>query len=211
MEIKLRVFLCHSSQDKPAVRELYQQLLAEGWIDPWLDEEKLLPGQDRNLEIEKAVEKSDVVIVCLSSSSIIKEGYIQRELRKVLDVAREKPEGTIFIIPLRLDECDLPRSLNGYHCLDYFPDSRRQRNYRRLLQSLGERADKFSRLIEETKIANAGTFYADDVQSCSRCAGIFRGTDDVIRCGKCGSYYHWSCWSFERRCLNCGSREYRRV
>jgi len=43
---KLRVFLCHSSQDKPIVRELYQRLLAEGWIDPWLDEEKLFPGQD---------------------------------------------------------------------------------------------------------------------------------------------------------------------
>ncbi len=40
---KLRVFpstrfasghrLCHSSQDKPIVRELYQRLNAEGWID----------------------------------------------------------------------------------------------------------------------------------------------------------------------------------
>ena len=42
---KLRVFLCHASQDKPIVRELYQRLLAEGWIDPWLDEKKLLFGQ----------------------------------------------------------------------------------------------------------------------------------------------------------------------
>jgi len=52
---KLRVFpstgsghrLCHSSTDKPIVpqgddiRELHQRLNAEGWIDPWLDEEKL--------------------------------------------------------------------------------------------------------------------------------------------------------------------------
>jgi hypothetical protein len=53
---KLRVFLCHSSQDKSIVRELYQRLNAEGWIDPWLDEEKLLPGQDWDMEIEKAVE-----------------------------------------------------------------------------------------------------------------------------------------------------------
>jgi len=45
---KLRVFLCHASQDKPIVRELYQRLDAEGWIDPWLDEEKLLPSQDWN-------------------------------------------------------------------------------------------------------------------------------------------------------------------
>ena len=57
---KLRVFLCHSSQDKPIVRELYQRLNAEGWIDPWLDEEKLLPGQDWEMEIEKAVEATDV-------------------------------------------------------------------------------------------------------------------------------------------------------
>jgi len=33
---RLRVFLCHSSQDKPTVRELYQRLFAEGWIDLWL-------------------------------------------------------------------------------------------------------------------------------------------------------------------------------
>ena len=37
---KLRVFLCHASQDKPIVRELYQRLNAEGWIEPWLDERK---------------------------------------------------------------------------------------------------------------------------------------------------------------------------
>ena len=68
---KLKVFLCHASQDKPEVRNLYHKLLAETWIDPWLDEEKLLPGQDWNLEIEKAVEASDAVIVCLSGLSVI--------------------------------------------------------------------------------------------------------------------------------------------
>jgi len=38
---KIRVFFCHTSQDKPVVRELYQRLFGEGWIDPWLDEKKL--------------------------------------------------------------------------------------------------------------------------------------------------------------------------
>jgi hypothetical protein len=82
---KLRVFLCHSSQDKPIVRELYQRLNAEGWIDPWLDEEKLLPGQDWDMEIEKAVASTEAVIVCISNNSINKEGYVQRELKFVLD------------------------------------------------------------------------------------------------------------------------------
>ena len=104
----LRVFLCHSAKDKSAVRELYQQLRAEEWIDPWLDEEKLLPGQDWHEEIEKAVEVTDVVIVLLSKQSVSQEGYVQRELKLALDVADEKLENTIFIIPLRLDDCPAP-------------------------------------------------------------------------------------------------------
>ena len=52
---KLRVFLCHASQDKPIVRELYQRLLAKGWIDPWLDEEKIHLHQNRDIEVEKAL------------------------------------------------------------------------------------------------------------------------------------------------------------
>jgi len=77
---QLKVFLCHSSEDKPAVRQLYRQLLNES-VDPWLDEEKLLPGQDWQFEIWKAVRTSDIVIVCLSRRSITKEGFVQKEIK----------------------------------------------------------------------------------------------------------------------------------
>ncbi|NOH04111.1 MAG: toll/interleukin-1 receptor domain-containing protein [Chloroflexi bacterium] len=148
---KLRVFLCHASQDKPIVRELYQRLSAEGWLDPWLDEEKLLPGQDWDMEIEKAVEAADAVIVCLSNRSVTKEGYIQRELKFVLDIALEKPEGTIFVVPLRLDDCMLPRRLRAWHYVDYFPVEQRKRAYPRLLQSLNARYVQILPDAEEAK------------------------------------------------------------
>jgi hypothetical protein len=137
---KLHVFLCHASQDKPVVRELYHRLSSEKWIDPWLDEEKLFPGQDWDLEIEKAVEGADAVIVCVSARSVTKEGYIQKEIRKVLDIALEKPEETIFIIPIRLDDCDLPRRLRSWHYVDFFPAERRDWAFRRLLESLKRRS-----------------------------------------------------------------------
>jgi len=95
---KLKVFLCHSKDDKFKVRKLYKRLTADGF-DAWLDEEKLMPGQDWNLEIQKAVRNSDTVVVFLSNSSTTKEGYIQKEIRFALDIADEKPEGTIFLIP----------------------------------------------------------------------------------------------------------------
>src|SRR6266851_5867205 len=91
----LQVFLCHSSSDKQAVRKLQSQLRAAGF-EPWLDEENLLPGQDWEREIKRAVRTSDVVLVCLSKS-INKAGYLQREIRDVLDVADEQPEGVIFL------------------------------------------------------------------------------------------------------------------
>ena len=106
----LRAFLCHSSGDKPAVRELYQRLCDEG-IDAWLDEEKLLPGQDWQREIPKAVRASDVVIVCLSQNSITKAGYVQKEIKFALDVADEQPEDTIFLIPAKLEACEVPGRL----------------------------------------------------------------------------------------------------
>ncbi|MGC1377492.1 MAG: SUMF1/EgtB/PvdO family nonheme iron enzyme [Anaerolineales bacterium] len=138
---KLKVFLCHASQDKPIVRDIYSRLVDEGWIDPWLDEEKLLPGQDWNMEIEKAVEAADAVVVCLSNHSVTKEGYVQRELRFALDIALTKPEETIFIIPLRLEECQPPRRLRGWQYADYFPQEQRDGAYVRLYRSLEARAE----------------------------------------------------------------------
>ena len=147
---KLRVFLCHSSQDKPVVRELYEKLLAEGWIDPWLDQEKILPGQDWDLEIEKAVETSDLILVCLSNQSVSKEGYLQKELRMVLDVTMNMPEGAIFLIPLKLEACEAPRRIRTWQWVDYFPASARPSAYTRLLASLKLRAEKVGVLVSRS-------------------------------------------------------------
>jgi hypothetical protein len=42
--------LCHASADKPAVRDLYKRLVADG-VDAWLDAESLVPGQNWQVEI----------------------------------------------------------------------------------------------------------------------------------------------------------------
>src|SRR5688572_24578593 len=119
---KVHVFLCHATQDKAKVREIYYRLKAEGWIDPWLDEEKLLPGQDWDLEISNAVKQTDVVIVCLSNDSLNKKGYVQKEIRMALDTADKMLEGQVYIIPLRLEECIVPSRLSKWQWLNYFGD-----------------------------------------------------------------------------------------
>jgi hypothetical protein len=132
---QLRVFLCHSSGDKPAVRNLYARLQEEN-IVPWLDEEDLLPGQDWDHEIPRAVRECDAVIVCLSRTAISKKGYLQKEIKCALDVAEEQPESTIFLIPLKLEECDVPPRLSKWQWVNYFDE----RGHQRLMRSLRERA-----------------------------------------------------------------------
>ena len=131
---RARVFLCHSSADKPAVRTLYRQLDMDG-LAPWLDEEDLLPGVDWDHAIRSAVRKSDFVAVCLSSASTTSAGYVHKEIKEALDVADEQPEGTIFVIPVRLEECAVPSRLSHLHWVDLFVDG----GYPRLLRALGTR------------------------------------------------------------------------
>ncbi len=109
----LKVFLCHAHADREPVRALYARLKREG-VDVWLDKEKLLPGADWEYEIRKAVRESDVVVVCLSKQ-FNQAGFRQKEVRIALDTAMEKPEGEIFIIPARLEECDNLESLRKWH------------------------------------------------------------------------------------------------
>ena len=138
MPRQLRVFLCHASQDKPAVRRLHRYLKQHG-ISPWLDQMDLLPGQNWEVEIPKALFNSDVILVCLSKNSVNKEGYVQKEIVYALDKAMEKPQGTIFIIPVKLEECDVPKRLSPYQWVDYYRTDGRKR----LLMGLNELVKNF--------------------------------------------------------------------
>ncbi len=151
---------------------MYQRLLAEDWIDPWLDEEKLLPGQDWDAEIRKAVEVADVMLVCLSSTSVSKEGRVQKEIEYVVNLALFKPHETIYVIPLRLDECALPSYLRSIQYVDYFPIDHRDWILNRLLMSLKVRlanlgistrnTNLYKRLEEnKKKIQSANTQHLD--------------------------------------------------
>ena len=139
----LSVFLCHSSDDKAAVRELFHRLAADR-VDPWFDEEKLLPGHDWDEEIQKAVKHSNIVVVCLSRLSINKAGYVQKEIRYALDVADEQPEGSVFIIPVRLEACDVPKRINRWQWVDLYEEG----GYEKLLRTLKHKAIELASLHE---------------------------------------------------------------
>lgn len=101
------IFLAHASEDKPQVRQLYQRLKDAG-CQPWLDEVNLLPGQNWRSEIPRSIKASDAFVMCFSQQSVSKHGYVQKELKMALNRLAEKPPGEIYLIPLKLEPCEIP-------------------------------------------------------------------------------------------------------
>jgi hypothetical protein len=115
----IRIFLLHARSDQNEVHRLYRRLLKTG-ADIWLDQERLLPGQDWAYEIKKAIHNSDIVIACLSRQFNRQGGYRHEELKIALEKANTKEPGGIFIIPARLESCDLPEPLGRWQRVDLF-------------------------------------------------------------------------------------------
>lgn len=145
----LKVFLCHASTDKPKVRELYRYLKKRG-IQPWFDEEDLVGGQDWQVEIPKALATSDAIIICLTTNSVDKEGYIQKEIKFALDKALEMPEGRIFLIPVKFEECEVPFTLSRYQWVDLTVES----GYAKMMKALKFRASQLERSTVEVSKKN---------------------------------------------------------
>lgn len=113
------IFISYAREDKDSALSIYN-LLKEHDFSPWIDVINILPGQDWQLEIEKAIHNSSIFIACLSANSVSKRGYVQAEFRKALKIVEMLPEGQVFIIPVRLNPCNVPIKFSHIQILDYF-------------------------------------------------------------------------------------------
>ncbi len=116
---KIQIFISYARDDYEKAHVIYTLLSHEGY-SAWMDTEKLLPGQDWRLEIGSAIESSHFFVACFSKNSVSKEGYVQKELKIALDLLDEKPFSAIYIIPIRLDDCIIPKKFNELHWFDMF-------------------------------------------------------------------------------------------
>ncbi len=137
---QISVFLIYAHTDKKTVFQLYQRMV-KAEIDVWLDSEKLEPGQNWQHEIRRIILKSDVVLVCLSQKFNEQHGYRHEELKLALEKAKLL-DNQVFIIPVRLEKCDLPECLHHLHRVDLFEPT----GFKKLIRALNR--------LEETLSAN---------------------------------------------------------
>jgi hypothetical protein len=129
------VFLSYAHEDRPEAERLWSDLTAAG-LSVWFDRESLLPGQQWKPAIRTAIRNPRFFVAPMSSRSVTKRGFVNREFIEAFEVLEELPESAVFLIPLRIDDCEPShRRLMDLHKLDLFPDW--EAGLTRLLEALG--------------------------------------------------------------------------
>jgi len=149
----LSVLISHSSKDQPIARELYHQLYEEGWIDLWFIESSLKIIQNWDVEIRAAVDRTDAVIALLSKHSTKREMYFYPDPGFVFDILQSKPKKKVLIIPLRLDNSNIPTNFKSRDAIIYFPKHQRKLAYENLLDCLKSRAKRLGLSTERRESA----------------------------------------------------------
>lgn len=112
---KFVVFLSHSSRDKEIVRRIDKQLKSAGF-GTWLDENDIPFGKSISSEIQKGIERSNIILLFLSDFSISSK-WVENEWQAKFfeNINSEK----IGVIPILLSDCKIPAFLRDKKYVDF--------------------------------------------------------------------------------------------
>jgi hypothetical protein len=113
-----KVFISHSSVDKPFAKMLCMDLEANGYM-PWLDEWDIKVGDSIPEKISDGLRDADFVIVILSENSVSSK-WVEREWQ--IKYWNEIEKGRVNVLPILLKECQIPELLRTKKYADFRGD-----------------------------------------------------------------------------------------
>lgn len=125
-------FVSYVREDSSSVDELGRILAAAG-IPFWRDRSELGPGDMWRSKIRDAIKSGALAfVVCFSTRSNAKaKSYQNEELTLAVEEFRMRPPGRTWLIPVRLDDCEIPewdlgagRMLADVNYIDMFGDNK---------------------------------------------------------------------------------------
>ena len=114
----IKVFLCHSSQDKPVVEEFAKRLKAANkhvWFDKW----EIKIGDSIVEKINEGLETMTHLIIFLSKNSVEKP-WVKKELSSAL--MRKLSDNSVKVMPVKVDTTDIPGIINDIKYADCSED-----------------------------------------------------------------------------------------
>lgn len=91
-------------------------------LDVWWDRSNLIGGCNFTSQISHAIDQAHIGLVCLSSGSATRQGYVRREWELLMS---RRGSGELTLIPVLLEPSALPARLNQIHAVEAFNETGR--------------------------------------------------------------------------------------
>lgn len=145
-------FISYSTKDLSAAREVARALRDRG-IEVWIDEEQIRFGESIPRRISDGLDAADVLLV-LVSKHFVSSSWCRAEYEPLL--VREIDTGVTAVIPVRLDDAEVPALLAAKRYVD-LRDGSIQRHIDELQQAInaGRSYTRVNRLRPETSTYEA--------------------------------------------------------
>jgi len=114
----MKIFLSHSSKDKPFVEKLAKDILGLD-VEVWLDKWEMKVGDSLFDKIEEGLEASDFLIIILSKNSV-NSSWVRKELNAIL--CDEISSKNVKVLPALIDDCCIPIFLREKLYADFRED-----------------------------------------------------------------------------------------
>ena len=148
------VFISYAREDTRFAEKLYNDLKNAG-VRPWRDKDSLKAGENWKVVISKAIKNSRYFIPMFSLNSIDKIGYVQAEFKYAIEALERYPESKIYIIPVRLDNCEIPyERLQSITYADLFPDW--DKGLKQIFESMGIELNEKQKVVENEDLWQLG-------------------------------------------------------
>jgi small GTP-binding protein len=130
LDFEFDVFLSHSAKDKEIVRSLAERLRQDG-LTVWFDEWMLRPGDSIPAKIEGGLERSRVLVLCMSANSFGSDWtHLEAGTFRFRDPLNQERR----FIPLRLDDTPIKGSLAQFLYINWHR-TKRDGEYGKLLEA----------------------------------------------------------------------------
>lgn len=141
----MAIFISYSHEDKPQAQTLARNLI-QARKNVWIDEWEINAGDSLIERVEDALGSADAILILLSENSV-QSAWCQKELRSGL--LRELERKSTLVIPVRLDDCEVPLFLREKRWIDLRKSSTLNSEFEFLLRSLETVTNPAQKRIEK--------------------------------------------------------------
>jgi len=153
----MSVFISYSTKDKEFVDKLSLALLSKN-IPVWRDIWQIDVGEYIDNSIKEAIQKSYYICLVISKNSLNSE-WVQKEIEIALS-RQSKENIENFIIPIIIDDCELPDVLKTIKGVNFAQKSFEE-GIKEILNKIGKKYNIFAGKFTNEKIA---TYFGTDVE-----------------------------------------------